>query len=457
MIENKLTKNQIKYVLFHLRQHALFDDKIISYNKLNYPTAIFTLTTSEIQKNLTVDYKEREIPIIFSDSNSKEIFSFDESKNLIFHHDLLKSAFYILSGAQEYNSEERDTHSRYCYENSLQKKLDFISYPIVNYYFEMILDGIEEFCKIHNLEFKRKRLFDNFGFFLSHDVDRISFYGPKETLSKILQILKLRPSTYSFKLNIKHTLKSLHHLLFPNKEPDPWWNFEYLIDLEKELGIRSTFFFLHSRNKKLDSKYRFDDDKIALLINRLEQDGFEVGLHGSYESYINADFLKDEYNRLYSVLGKNPVGIRQHFLRYQTPDSAVIQENVGLKYDNTLTFAEHEGYRNGYCYPFHPYDFKNDRMLSIWMIPLTIMEVTILQYRKLSFDNFRKIIDHQISEAKKFGGLISLLWHNCRLLYDEFNVVSNFYPSLLKDIVKMNPEILTGKDFITKIEEEIKK
>ncbi len=453
MIENKLTKNQIKYVLFHLRQHALFDDKIISYNKLNNPTVIFTLTKSEIQKNLTVDFMEREIPIIFSDSNSKEIFSFDESKNLIFHHDLLKSAFYILSGAQEYNSKKKDAHGRYCYENSLHKELNFISYPIVNYYFEMILDGIEEFCRIHNLEFKRKRLFDNFGFFLSHDVDRVNFYGPKETLSKVLQILNLRPTAYSFRLNIKHTLKSLHHLLFPNKEPDPWWNFEYLINMEKELGIRSTFYFLHSRNKKLDSKYRFDDDKVTSLIKNLDEEGFEVGLHGSYDSYINADFLKDEYNRVHSVLGKKPIGIRQHFLRYKIPDTAIIQENVGLKYDNTLTFAEHEGYRSGYCYPFHPYDFENDKMLSIWMIPLTIMEVTILQYRKISFDNFRKIVDKQISEAKKFGGLISLLWHNCRLMDDEINGVSTFYPSLLKYIVKMSPEILTGKDFITRIEE----
>lgn len=447
----KLTKNQISYVLFHLKQHAVFDDKIFFQNDLNKPIIIFSSSSDRINSNLTIKYMEREIPIIFSDSYSKEIFFFDKKKNLIFHHDLLKSAFYILSGAQEYNSKKKDIHNRYCYENSLHKKLEFVSYPIVNYYFEMMLDGIEIFCNTHNLEFKRKRLFDNFGFFLSHDVDRINLYGAREFMFNILQMFGLRPSSYSFKSTIKISFKNLHHLLFPNRESDPWWNFEYLMNLEKELGIRSTFYFLHGRNKKIDSTYRFSDNKIAKLIKRMHQDGFEVGLHGSYDSYINADFLQEEYRKLSYVLNESPSGIRQHFLRYKTPETAIIQESVGLKYDSTLTFAEHEGYRNGYCYPFHPYDFESDKMLSIWIIPLTIMEVTILQYRKLSFKHFKQVVEEQISEAEKFGGIFSLLWHNCRLLDDEVDGLSAFYPLLLKEIVEKEPETLTGENIINKL------
>ena len=217
-----------------------------------------------------------------------------------------------------------------------------------------------------------------------------------------------------------------------------------MIDLEMRLGIRSVFFFLHKEEGSKNAWYRFSFAKIKDLISDLKDNEFEVGVHGTFKSSTNYLSLLEQKTALKQVYDEEPIGIRQHFLRFSLPLTFKIQESAGFIYDSSLTFHDHDGYRNSYCYPFHPYDFDNDCIMRIWEIPLVMMEVSALQYRQLSFNELREEVLSYIREAKKFGGLFSLLWHNCRL-YDEENAgVSEFYKGLLEEIVSHNPVSLTG-------------
>ncbi len=72
----------------------------------------------------------------------------------------------------------------------------------------------------------------------------------------------------------------------------------------------------------------------------------------------------------------------------------------------------------------------------------------MLNYRKVNLDEFRLSVLHHIEEAKKFGGLFSLLWHNCRLMNEEFPDIEEFYPNLLKQIVELGAEALTGEEVV---------
>lgn len=454
-----LNSNQLEYIFYHLSQHVEMDKKwpiVHHFPKGSLPentksTIHFPLSQDEINLNKKLQFMGEAIPILFTTSEEEKVFHLDNNGNLIFHHDLLKSAFYLLSGYQEAQGAQLDEFSRFSYAHSIQHKLNIVTLPIVNYYFEMIIQGLEEYCKFHSLQLKRKRLFDQFGFFLSHDVDRIAFYHPREVAFKVKQLIGLAPLTYSYGSTLSIFLKGVIHLISPIKRKDPWWNFDRMVALEKHLSIRSSFFFLKKVHKNRDSRYQFSDAKIKELVKELTSQGSEVGLHGSFDSYDNPTMLKQQASELSTVLGHSPKGIRQHFLRFKHPATFHHQMNAGLKYDCTLGFAEHDGYRNGYCFPFKPYDFEKDQMMDIWEIPLIMMEVSVLNYRKANLEEFRQSVLQHIEEAKKFGGLFSLLWHNCRLMDEEFPGIEEFYPDLLKQIVQLGADSLTGEQIVDRI------
>jgi hypothetical protein len=182
---------------------------------------------------------------------------------------------------------------------------------------------------------------------------------------------------------------------------------------------------------------------------------FEVGLHGTFRSVNEPDCLMRQKRELSRVLGHEPLGIRQHYLRFVHPQTFDIQSNAGLRYDTSLGFAEHDGYRNGYCLPFHPYDFECDRMMDIWEIPLVMMEVSVLRYRNSDFMVMQQAVDHYMAEARKFGGIFSLLWHNCRINEYEISGITVFYERLLKDIVGAEPEVVTGELLIQRMKNHL--
>ena len=458
-----LSDNKVNYIIHHLKHHLEAEDfPQEAIEVLKRPDdlpddsknrIVFILSEEEIPNPVFLNFRGHKIPVLFSNAIPDEkIFHIDDRGNVIFHHDLLSSAFYLLSGLQETETTEKDRFGRFPYDLSIQKKLNCVHLPLVNYYFEMIIDGVEAHARLQDKEIRRKRLFDNFGFFLSHDVDRVAFYHPFYVLYKIKQIMGLAPVNYS---KIKATglfFRGVFYNLNPFRGQDPWWNFDWMMNLEKRLGIRSTFFFLRQEDRFDNSLYKYHYKKIKTLITKISKEGFEAGLHGTMRSATDAKNLLQQKTEFSRVTGIEPVGIRQHYLRFSHPLTFKNQQAAGLKYDTSLAFAEHDGYRNGYCWPFRPFDFENDKMMQIWEIPLVMMEVSVLNYRKAGFSGLQEAVAHYMAEAEKFGGIFSLLWHNCRLSDIEIPGVTEFYEHLLKEIMQHNPEPVRGIDVYRKIE-----
>ncbi|MFW5889865.1 MAG: hypothetical protein ACOCTO_00590 [Marinilabiliaceae bacterium] len=82
--------------------------------------------------------------------------------------------------------------------------------------------------------------------------------------------------------------------MVPSGKKDPWWNFDWLINLKKQMGIRSSFYFLQKEDSKMDSQYKFKNKKIKRLISYIKKAGFEAGLHGSFYSYNNPGKLQQQ-------------------------------------------------------------------------------------------------------------------------------------------------------------------
>jgi peptidoglycan/xylan/chitin deacetylase (PgdA/CDA1 family) len=456
-MKGTLNNKQIEYIFFHLnytfnlndeiKKRIVFIkdfDEIEKYNN----RIIFYLSSQDIdlKKVKWID----NIPVLFPSTDRNETFYF-KNNNLIFSDDILKSAFYLLSGYQEFESKEKDDFGRFPFKASIQRKLKIIIKPVVNYYFNYIAQGIKLFCEKSNIKFEERKLFETFGFILTHDIDRIDKYDWYYNGYKIKELLGIvktpLPKSKIIQLLIKGLLSNLRLL----KDNNPYWNFSFLQNVEKRYGLKASYFFLPKDIKHTDAYYDLEEERLIRLYNELIESGHEIGLHGTVGSSVSLEKMKRDYNRISCVISHKVLGIRQHRLNYIHPFTLIYQSESGLAYDNTLGFAAHEGFRNSYCLPFKLYDFEKDKVIDIWEFPLNVMDVTLFAYQQYKYDDAINGIRTLIKEIKKMHGIFTLLWHNS--FFDEivYPGVTKFYLELLGIIKNENPVNILFKDLLKKL------
>ena len=423
-MKNSLTINQRNYILYHLAFSVNISSEIASkfvFGSLGKEKICFVENKNIFdEKNIT---NINNIPILFPGKADEPIYTLDKG-TLVFHHDLFRSAFYLLSGYQEYGSNKKDDLGRFPYEASLQSKLKVMTRPLVNEYFELIHEGISNYCNYHNIDYKKPSFFENPTLFLTHDIDRIDKY----TFNMVKGKLK--------KKNYKDALIWFFKWVNPLYTKNPKWTYDYLMEVEKSREINSTYFFLNRGVKHIDSYYSFQDRRIKELINDLEIFGSEIGLHGSVRTGADIEIMKTDLGSL-SKTAKLPIrGNRQHRLLFKLPRTMINLEKSGFIYDSSLGFAAHEGFRNSYCLPFKLFDFENDKMIDVWEIPLNVMDVTLFTYRDLDFNTAMESIAKIKEEIKRYKGIFTLLFHPDFLDEEEHPGIREFYEKVLDRFIQ---------------------
>jgi hypothetical protein len=143
--------------------------------------------------------------------------------------------------------------------------------------------------------------------------------------------------------------------------------------------------------------YRHDVDQIG----DGKDEGFEFGLHASYEAHLSREKLVEEKESLENDIQIGEVsGIRHHYLRFREPETWETQNGL-FDYDSTLAWPDHIGYRGGKANPF-PTGY------GIWEIPLAIMDVTVFNTQRIEWEDLRNLVDR----THEVGGLLTYLWHN---------------------------------------------
>ena len=452
-MNGSLTENRLNYILEHLGHHFRLSEDLLS--KIHYGNAgtpdnpCIQFHASEKELDLEKVIWMEGIPVLYPGSQETNSFYSFEDSNLIFHHDLLRSAFHLLSGYEEIKSGKLDEYGRFPYTESLQFQLGIIGKPVVNYYFEIILKGIEEFCGKSQIPFERKQVFSKPILMLSHDIDRLDAYSFFEAGFKLKQLLGLAPSPYGTGGKLREFITALYYFLNPFTKKNPFWSFGRMMEWERERNIRSTYYFLEKEGgRNVNSRYKFSENRIHALLRDLSAAGHEIGIHGTIQSATDQSAMNRTVNNLARVSPDPVVGIRQHYLKFTPGKTADIQNTAGLVYDASLGFAEHDGFRNSYCWPFRLYNFGSEQTMDHWEIPLTVMEGTHFYYRKLSLEAGFGSVSELLSEVLKFNGVFSLLWHNHFFDEKEFPGVTPHYLKILDLCTSKGLEGLPGKEII---------
>lgn len=385
------------------------------------------------------EWQERQIPFFFDNSPEKQLLIFRENK-VIISADIISAAFYLLSGWQEYFSSERDRHGRFPYAASVQQKYDFVTLPVVNYYFDVLKTAVEF---VSGQPLRPRRWGSSraaFAAFISHDVDnmRSAWKAPAKAALQ-------RGNLWLFGKQL------WRHLT----RPDAWDNLEEVAAATAEYGAKSTFFILPNSKKAPDGTPNADyklDQPLWQRLRRLKELGCELGLHGSIGTAADTIRLtRDLDNFQYSGSG-----LRFHYLSWSPRQTLAVPDAAGFDYDATLGFAEHFGFRNSYCQPFYPFNFATGRETGFLEIPLTIMDATLHHpnYLQLKPTQILRAFKPVFTEMKRFGGVASVLWHNENFDPNNTQNGPQQFHELMQYLQRQGAAFLTGHEIWEEFSEE---
>jgi hypothetical protein len=344
--------------------------------------------------------------------------------------DLIYSIFYILSCKHEIDKNQIDRYNRVNESNNLLLENHKETDPWVNLYILFLETLIKYIYTIKKLPLIKKWYWPGnaeFAVWLSHDVDEVKKYTVKKSVMSLMN-RKVGDSVSGLGKSFK------------GADKDPYWSFAKIIDLENELGFVSTFFFgsLTGSIRKISDRednirgveiaYNIDNNNIQNLIKYIVSKGWEVGLHGSYGSFKNKKRLKAEKEIMEKSTGIKCNGIRQHYLRWKSPETWRIQESCGLNYDSTLGFSTAAGFKPGYLFPYNIYNTIEHKPFKLVELPLMIPDSGMAEGSKTANE---KIVNQIISEVKKYNGLITVLFHNDRFSKTEVTSSEKMYKKIL--------------------------
>jgi hypothetical protein len=312
--------------------------------------------------------------------------------------DLPASILLTLSRFEEMQATERDVHGRFSASMSLAARDGFLNRPIVDEYGLALEQALTHLLPRWQPVERKLRVK------LSHDIDEVGI-------------------PFNFSSAVGHTIRrhkplaTVRDLLGSVVGLSPTYLklIRSIVRMSLERGLDSAVYWKASRRSPLDSGYDPRHPKVREVISWLHEQGVETGVHPGYETFLSPDRLLREVQILREALGEQPLGGRQHYLRW-CPDSWLHWETCGLAYDSTVGYADQIGFRAGTCVPYRPWLLFLNREANLIEIPLLVMDGTLLYYMGLTPRQSLEAVLECVTRCSFIGGVFTLLWHNSSLI-----------------------------------------
>jgi hypothetical protein len=329
--------------------------------------------------------------------------------------DVFSSAFFMLTRYEEVVKPDRDNHDRFPATASLAFQEGFLDRPIIDEYVEVL------WAVMKNLWPGLERKDRTYQVFLSHDVDSV-LYGP---FASPLSLFKQMAGDIIKRKDLALARRRADSFFSARRghfEDDPYNTFEFIMDCSERHGLKSAFYFMTGGNTPRDAKYDINMPWVKKLMRTIGERGHEVGLHPSYDTYLDPKATSKEFQTLLQVAEKCGIrqdawGGRQHCLRWHAKKTWKNWDKTGLAYDSTLTFAQQAGFRAGTSFEYPVFDIASGTALKLRERPLIVMEGTLFNkgYMGLNQEKSSRIVEKLSKTCKLVQGNFVLLWHNSKL------------------------------------------
>ncbi len=425
---DSINLSRLRYVIDFLRQHPLCPDdlKIELINQtetvdfiLNYgvkSNADFQMPFQNqfLQKDHYPSIENFEIRE-YSHQNEKlqslELKATKRAQNDFFQNgnfgfDVFEAIFCHISRFEEWNlsGDRLDLHDRMKSEEMILVKSGFEKIPVVD---QLV------FALFVAFGFQPKNQPTKIHF--SHDIDMIQKFP---NLKKVIfafgsMILKQRNIRGLFRL-------TKQYLNFLKTGKDPFDTFDWLLakgnswhdsksSHEYEIVKKTLYILSGGEVPRIEKHFDLNNPRVLEFINLAKSRGYEIGIHPSYNAHLKKDLFQKEKEALEKLIGYEVNATRQHFLRWKFPETLRIIEELGLKTDSTLGFADRIGFRCGTGFPYYMYDFEKERPFDFLEIPMVVMDVGLM--RDTSFKEDKSYLELFLSENSQ-NTLITFNFHN---------------------------------------------
>lgn len=352
-----------------------------------------------------------------------------------FKGDYIGTIFFFLSGYWEYvNSDKKDKYERFNAKDSFAFKKGVLEEPVV----EILTQRISK-----ELNITYSKNYTNPKMFITHDIDILNMLkGFKFIRSLIGDLIKRRDISMVFKkIKAKVLMRDPHTV-------------ESLIALHRIYETKGTYFFLPGyQQKELLFVDGYSPIKERQYLKRLKEkifaSGGSIGIHYD-KRHVQEMRMQEDINVLEGVF-ECPINAgRAHFLIFDIKRSFDIYGSAGIKLDTTCSYTDNVGFRFGTCYPFKPYNFKDNIEYDLYELPLIIMDVSLQSdmYMNLSPDEGLVRIKMLMDKVHKFNGIFTLLWHNSSFYTREWLSWEPIYEEAVKYAKSKGFEFVNADELI---------
>ena len=191
-------------------------------------------------------------------------------------------------------------------------------------------------------------------------------------------------------------------------------------DVERSAGLRSTLHFYGGppglkrgslRRILIDPAYDIASDAMRTELRAFADGGWNVGLHQSFDAWVNADAMAAERAGIEGALGQAVRHCRQHWLHFSWEKTWEAQAAAGLRIDSTLGFNDRPGFRAGHALSIKPWDVTKAGPLAIDTVPMVFMDSHFYDYSGIGRIAPETAMKPWIDEVRTVSGEATVNWH----------------------------------------------
>jgi hypothetical protein len=312
--------------------------------------------------------------------------------------------------------EALDQHGRLPYASSFQCEHEIGHLPVVDRYVQFLEQLLEDRWGLRGLPLWPPGKTHAIG--LSHDVDRLNNRSARVrqvVVAALKETLRVRSNDRKAPAWFRHRYEYLKESPEGRREVDA---LRQVLQEEMKYGFRSTLFIAAvnlygSYSGRFDVNYYCRSNVFRELYRELQADGFEIGLHASYNACQAQWRFYWERLKLGWATGRLPIGVRHHYWRLDAPSERTLamHQAAGFRYDSSLAFNDAMAFRRSTASPFFPWSRGRQRPIRVLQLPVFCMDGNLFQRPSTTTDALQQITA-RTQIIKEAGGLGVVDWHS---------------------------------------------
>jgi len=306
--------------------------------------------------------------------------------------DIFAASFYLISRFEEYLPHEKDEYGRYAHENSLAYREGFLDVPLVNIWAKDFAGRLKEKYSMFNAQCSM------FRFEPTYDIDIAYSYKHKGVTRNVSGFFT-SPSLERIKVLV-------------GSKKDPFDTYDWLDDLHQQYNLMPTYFFLVAeKNGQYDKNILPHKDAMWNLVARHAKK-YQVGLHPSWQSGDDAALLKREKAQLQAMKGSDATISRQHYIRFNLPQTYQRLIEVGITDDYSMGYGSINGFRASVASVFYWYDLEKEEQTDLRIHPFCFMDANSFYEQKQTPGEALDEMKHYYNLCRSVDGTLITIWHN---------------------------------------------